>query len=124
VDEVLPPAAFAPDAWWQRIKAAVSDLEAPVWGGSGLALLVGAGPELRPELLARGEPALRGWSAAHPATARALALAAGDPAAGLSRVHPFAAAPLYLRASEAEIKRDLDLTPRAPQNPADPEATP
>ncbi len=114
VDEVAAPAALPPDAWWERIRGLVADLDAPVWGGSGLALLVGAGPSLRAEFAARGVPAVRGWSAGHPATARALALAAGDPRTGLAGTHPFAASPLYLRASEAEIKRQLDLTPRSP----------
>lgn len=113
VEAAAPPAAAPPADWWARVKDA-ADPAAAVWGGSGAALVLGEGPDLRPELRARGEPALRAWSAAHPATARAIALAAGDPAAGLEPVHPFAAVPLYLRASEAEVKRRLDLTPGAP----------
>lgn len=123
---VADPAALPPEAWWSRIRAAVPDLTAPVWGGAGLGLLVGQGPRLRPELAACGQPVLRDWSSGHPATARALALAMADPEAALPAVHPFTAEPLYLRASEAEVKRELDLTPRWPgagsAEPADGEA--
>jgi len=114
VEPVVPPAALAPDAWWERVLAAAAEPAAAVWGGNGVALVVGEGPRLRPGLAARGAPEVRPWSAAHPATARAMALAAGDPTAGLAEVHPFLAVPLYLRASEAEVRRRLDLTPEAP----------
>lgn len=124
VEALAEPAALAPDIWWDTIKSAVGDLEAPVWGGAGLALLVGQGAGLRPELLARGVPIARCWLAAHPATARAVVLAMANPEAELPSVHPFAAVPLYLRASEAEIKRDLDLTPHGPfDRPSAGEAT-
>ncbi len=114
VEAVEPPAARLPDAWWACLSSRLSGGTASVWGGSGVELLVGQGPSLRPGLAARGEPEPRAWSAAHPDTARALALAMGDPTAQLPAVHPFAAVPLYLRASEAEVKRRLDLTPGAP----------
>jgi tRNA threonylcarbamoyladenosine biosynthesis protein TsaB len=114
VEAVEPPAARSPDAWWACLSSRLPGGAASVWGGSGVELLVGQGPSLRPGLAARGEPEPRAWSAAHPDTARALALAMGDPTAQLPAVHPFAAVPLYLRASEAEVKRRLDLTPGAP----------
>lgn len=123
VEPLAAPAALAPAAWWERIQAALAGREEPVWGGGGLGLLVGEGSRLRAGLAERGEPVLRAWSAAHPATARALAVAASAPASPLAAVHPFAAAPLYLRASEAEVKRRLDLTPLAPE-PPDPPAPP
>lgn len=112
VRPVVAPAAGTPDDWWSRVTASVPDPDTPVYGGDGVHLLLGQGSDLRPELLARGEPALRRWSAAHPATARQLALAMGSGA--LAAVHPFAVVPDYLRASDAEVKRDLDLTPRKP----------
>lgn len=123
VEPVAAPAALAPAAWWERIQAALAGRDEPVWGGGGLGLLVGEGSQLRAGLAERGEPVLRAWSAAHPATARALALAASAPASPLAAVHPFAAVPLYLRASEAEVKRRLDLTPLVP-DPPDPPAPP
>jgi hypothetical protein len=38
----------------------------------------------------------------------------GDPAAGLPRIHPFALVPDYMRVSDAEIRKRLDLTPLLP----------
>lgn len=114
VAPLVEPAARGYDAWWARLRDALPDLESPIWCGNGVPLLLGQGAGLRPELRARGEPVDRSWLYAHPATARALALAMGDPAAGLSGSHPFALTPLYLRASDAEVKRGLDLTPAAP----------
>jgi len=123
VRELAAPACLPPDRWWERLGAlvadaaagAAADLEAPVYGGDGVALLVGQGAGLRPELAARGEPAARAWEAAHPATARALALALGDPAMrAAARVSPFALVPGYLRGSDAELKRRVDATPAAP----------
>ncbi len=114
VEAVEPPAARPPDAWWACLDGRLAGGEPSVWGGSGVELLVGQGPSLRPGLAARGQPEPRAWTATHPATARALALAIGDPTAQVPAVHPFAAVPLYLRASEAEVKRRLDLTPGAP----------
>ncbi len=114
VEAVREPAALSPDDWWRRLREAVPDPEAPVYGGEGVALLLGQGAGLRSELRARGTPARRSWLAAHPATARALALAMGDPAAGLPRSDPFALSPLYLRPSDAEVKRGVDLTPGPP----------
>ncbi len=130
VEPVLKPAVLSADAWWERLRSALPNFETPVWGGDGLALLVGQGKMLRPELRSdlrpdllpnqrpdsrkRGIPGLRRWSAAHPATARALALAMGDRAVSLPHVHPFTLKPLYLRASDAEVKRHLDLTPQTP----------
>ena len=57
---------------------------------------------------------MRRWSLAHPRTAAALATAMGDPAAALPRVHPFVLVPQYMRVSDAEIKRRVDLTPDRP----------
>lgn len=114
VEPVLPPAAAAPDAWWDRLAAALPDPGAPVYGGDGAGLLLGQGADLRPPLRGRGAPALRDWSAAHPDTAAALARAMGDSAADLPRVHPFTLVPTYLRVSDAEVKRRVDLTPSTP----------
>ncbi|MFH1843055.1 MAG: tRNA (adenosine(37)-N6)-threonylcarbamoyltransferase complex dimerization subunit type 1 TsaB [bacterium] len=115
VTVLADPAAAPPDRWWERIRTLVDDLDAPVWGGDGVKLLVGQGEQLRPEFHARGLPLQRNWISAHPATARALALAMSDPAVALPEVHPFELTPLYLRVSDAEIKRGLDLTPDRPQ---------
>lgn len=109
VRTVAAPAAGTPDRWWGQVLAEVGDPDRPVYGGEGAALLLGQGPTLRPELAARGEPVLRLWSAAHPATAPATALAV---ARGLvAAADPFAVAPAYLRASDAELNRRLDCTP-------------
>ncbi len=109
-------AGGSPDSWWERITAAVADPEAPVYGGEGAPLLLGQGETLRPQLRGRQEPSLRPWSSAHPRTAEALALAMAGDSPGLPRIHPFALTPLYMRVSDAEIKRHLDLTPEAPVN--------
>ena len=47
----------------QRLRGELADLEAPAFGGDGVALLVGQGEGLRPELAARGLPAARSWTA-------------------------------------------------------------
>jgi tRNA threonylcarbamoyladenosine biosynthesis protein TsaB len=120
VEELLAPACLAPNRWWQRLRGELADLEAPAFGGDGVALLVGQGEGLRPELAARGLPAARSWTAAHPATARVLAIAAAD--ATLRRgaaVSPFALVPRYLRGSDAELKRRLDATPAVPSQDVD-----
>jgi len=112
VREMVPAAAATPDAWWARILAAVPDPDRPAYGGDGTGLLLGQGAGLRPELAGRGEPVRRPWSTAHPATARAMALAMA--AGALPEVHPFTLVPDYMRVSDAEVKRRVDLTPRAP----------
>lgn len=112
VEALAEPAAATPDAWWARAREAVGDPDLPVYGGEGAPLLLGPGDALRPELTARGEPVLRRWSAAHPATARALASAVA--AGRVDAVAAFAALPEYLRASDAELNRHLDCTPRLP----------
>ncbi len=114
VEAVLAPSAATPDRWWQRLTGALPDPGGPVYGGDGAGLLLGQGAQLRPELAARGTPALRDWTTSHPATAPALALAMGDAAAGLPRSHPFTLLPDYLRVSDAEVKRRVDLTPTEP----------
>lgn len=111
------PCALTAAGWWERASALVGDPEAPVYAGSGAAPLLGEGPGLRPELANRGEPRLRSWSAAHPPTAMALALAMASPASRLAPAHPYTLRPLYLRASDAEMLRGLDLTPAAPPRP-------
>ncbi len=114
VRPVAEPAALEPDRWWARILEAVADPELPVYGGDGAELLLGQGAGLRPELANRGEPSLRRWSSAHPATARSLALAMNT--GGLPTAHPFTLVPEYMRVSDAEVKRKLDLTPGAPSD--------
>ena len=115
VEELLPPACLSPDAWWRRLLAAQPDLESPVYGGDGVSLLVQPGGSLRRELGERGQPILRAWQAAHPATAGTLAIALADPVclAG-ARISPFALTPRYLRGSDAELLRHLDATPTTP----------
>lgn len=112
VRPVVEPAALKPDQWWQQVLTAVGDPELPLFGGDGAELLLGQGSTLRPELAGRGKPALRRWSSAHPATARALAVAMNSGC--LPTVHPFSLVPDYLRVSDAEVKRKLDLTPETP----------
>lgn len=112
VEAAAPPRALSYDDWWREVLATVSDPEAPAYAGSGTALLLGEGETLRPELASRGEPVLRAWSAVHPATAAALAAAASRADAVVPAGDPFALTPLYLRASDAEVQRGLDLTPR------------
>ena len=114
VKPVAPPAALKPDQWWDHLLSVVPDPDQPVYGGDGTELLLGQGDQLRSELLGRGEPVLRRWTTAHPATAGALAMAvsAGDP--GLQPVHPFTLVPEYLRGSDAEVKKKVNLTPAVP----------
>lgn len=112
VRPLAEPAAAPPDLWWERLCALLPDVGAAAYGGDGTPLLLGGDRTLRPELRNLGEPRLRPWSAAHPATAAALAVAMG--AGDLPRVHPFTLVPDYLRVSDAEIKRRLDLTPAGP----------
>jgi len=114
VEPVAVPAARKPDPWWEELKALVPDPDRPVYGGDGVELLLGKDDTLRPELVGRGEPVLRRWTATHPATAPALAAAvsAGEP--GLQPVHPFSLVPEYLRGSDAEVKKRLNLTPEVP----------
>jgi len=112
VREVVSAGAAAPDTWWARILAAVPDPDTPAYGGDGTGLLLGYGSDLRPELAGRGEPVLRPWSSAHPATARSMALATA--AGALPEVHPFTLVPEYMRVSDAEVKKKVDLTPHVP----------
>ena len=111
VEVVAPPASLPMDAWWERVLEMAPDPEAPVYADSGTSLLLGAGETLRPELRARGDATLRCWSAAHPATAKALAWVVASGQAPFAPVHPFTLTPSYLRVSDAEVKRGLDLTP-------------
>jgi tRNA threonylcarbamoyladenosine biosynthesis protein TsaB len=115
VEDLVPPACLEPDACWRRLSRAEQDLESSVFGGDGVALLVQPGGALRPELAGRGLPVRRAWQAAHPATARILAVALADPVFRASAsISPFALTPRYLRGSDAEILRSVDATPRAP----------
>ena len=125
VTPVADPACLGYDAWWDRVQATVPDVQAPVFGGSGVALLVGQGDALRAELRGLAAPVVRAWTAAHPATARALAVALADPALReAAAVHPFALVPRYLRASDAEVLRAVDLTPERPSDAIDIHAAP
>ena len=120
VQEVAAPACLSPDRWWARLVDLLDDVDAPAYGGEGVALLVGHGADLRPELAARGLPAARSFVAAHPATARVLAVATGDAdMLAEATVSPFALVPQYLRGSDAEVKRRLDATPGAPSADVD-----
>ena len=119
VEAVDAPAAKPIDDWWQQIMETVSDPELPTYAGSGVALLLGEGESLRPELSSVGETILRGWSTSHPSTAKALAWAVANGEPLLEPVHPFTLVPSYLRASDAEVKRGLDLTPRKPDEGLD-----
>jgi len=112
VTPVVAPAARTPDRWWEAVTATVPDVNTPLYGGDGTGLLLGQGATLRPELALGGAPVLRRWSTAQPATAAALAVALGT--ANLARIHPFALVPEYMRVSDAEVKRHLDLTPATP----------
>jgi len=112
VTAVATPAVRKPDQWWSVIQDEVTDPNTPLYGGDGTSLLLGQGASLRPELAGSGEPVLRRWSSAHPATAAALAVALGT--AGMPTTHPFALVPQYMRVSDAEVKRRLDLTPTTP----------
>lgn len=115
VEAMAAPAAATPDIWWSRVTVSLDDPDEAVYGGDGAALLLGQGDDLRPELRERGTPTLRRWSASHPATAAALALAMGVPGA-LPRIHPFTLVPDYMRVSDAEVKRGVDLTPSDPSS--------
>jgi len=112
VEAVLPPAPRRPDDFWRDLVAAVPSPEAAAYAGSGVSLLLGEGAELRAELRETGAPNLRPWESAHPATARALAWALSRAPSRFADVHPFALTPAYLRVSDAEVQRGLDLTPR------------
>ena len=114
VETLAAPEALPADAWWSKVKDLVPDLEQPVFGGDGTTLLLGQGDDLRQELRSLGEPRLRRWSAGHPATAPALAVAVSDASPLLEEVHPFTLIPRYLRGSDAEVKRQLNLTPEVP----------
>ncbi len=114
VRPLAEPTVDTPDRWWARIREMLDDVEAPVYAGDGTNLLLGQGDDLRPELLGRGQPVLRRWSSAHPATASALAVAMGSTEADLPRIHPFSLVPQYLRVSDAEVNRRVDLTPNSP----------
>ncbi len=122
VEMVSEPAPRRPDDWWADLVRTLPDVAAPVYAGHGAALLLGEGEGLRPELRETGAPRLRAWSAAHPATARALAWAVTRAPGGFEPVHPFALVPSYLRVSDAEVQRGLDLTPRRPTAPPGEEA--
>lgn len=111
-EPLAAPAAATPDRWWSALVEATGDPEAPVYGGEGAGLLLGQGEALRPELRALGAPRLRAWTSAHPATARDLALAVARDE--LAPVDPFRLVPAYLRASDAELNRNLDCTPLVP----------
>ncbi len=114
VEEVAGPQPMSADDWWEKILGLLPAPETAVFGGDGTTLLLGQGEELRPELVAIGEPRLRLWSAAHPPTARTLACAMGLAPEQLKPTHPFLLVPNYLRRSDAELNRNLDLTPRKP----------
>ncbi len=116
IGTLVEGAAGKPDQWWERVVAAVEDPEEPVYGGEGTPLLLGQGRTLRPQLRAVGQPRLRAWTSAHPRTAEAMVLAMGQGDEVLPRIHPFSLTPRYLRVSDAEIKRKIDLTPLAPRD--------
>ncbi len=116
VEELAGPEALPADEWWQKILQVLPHCEAPVYGGDGTAILLGQGDDLRSELAGVGQPKLRPWSAAHPATARTLACAMGLAPEQLPPIHPFELIPEYLRRSDAELNRNLDLTPSRPSD--------
>ncbi len=120
VEEVLPPAPRRPDDWWRELVAAVPSPESLVYAGNGVSLLLGEGPGLRAELQETGSLSRRPWDSTHPATARAVAWAISHGRSRFVAVHPFALTPAYLRVSDAEVKRGLDLTPRTPRGVAPP----
>lgn len=116
-DWVVPladPAALTADRWWDRLVRTDAALDQVVIGGDGTTLLLGQGPQLRKELLNRGEPVLRSWTTAHPATAPVLAQAVSRIGSLLQPDPLFTVVPLYLRGSDAELKKNLDLTPIRP----------
>jgi len=116
VEPVLPDAADRPDAWWARLAALGDEALTAACGGDGAPLLLGQGSELRPELRETDAPSLRPWSSSHPDTAAVLAAAVSAGKDLVPRIHPFALLPTYLRVSDAEVKRRVDLTPRAPDD--------
>ncbi len=115
VAEVAAPELLSVDDWWQKILGLLPDPDTPAYGGEGTTLLLGQGDDLRPELSGKGTPQLRPWSPSHPPTARTLACAMGLAPEQLPTVHPFQLIPDYLRKSDAELNRGLDLTPETPQ---------
>jgi len=116
VEKVSPPEPMAADDWWQKILTVLPDPEVAVYGGDGTPILLGQGDDLRAELAGTGEPRVRPWTAAHPATARTLACAMTLAADLLPETHPFLLVPQYLRRSDAELNRNLDLTPSKPSD--------
>ncbi len=116
LQELAAPQAFSGNDWWEKILNILPDCDAPVYGGDGTAILLGEGDSLRPELVSAGLPKLRHWTAAHPATARTLACAMFLAKDQLPEVHPFQLVPQYLRRSDAELNKNLDLTPRRPSD--------
>ncbi len=59
--------------WWARLTDLLDDVEAPRTPATARDLLLGEGETLRPALRDHGQPVLRRWSSAHPATGPALA---------------------------------------------------
>jgi tRNA threonylcarbamoyladenosine biosynthesis protein TsaB len=114
VTEIVEQKAASYQSWWKTLLETVNSPLDPVIAGNGTLLLVGESEELRPELQT-GKPELRNWNSAQPATARALAIAVSIENSPIEKVHPFTLAPLYLRASDAEVKKGVDLTPEAPE---------
>lgn len=109
----LEERAEKPDRWWASLLESGHAVDSMSFGGDGAGLLLGQGKKLRPELIGRGTPVLRSWSSVHPATAPGMALAMG--AGALTAADPFALVPEYLRVSDAEVKRRVDLTPTSPE---------
>jgi len=116
LEQIVGPEALPADQWWQKLLEVLPNCDAPIYGGDGTALLLGEGENLRPELASVGQPKLRHWTAAHPATARTLACAMGLAPEQLPSIHPFELVPRYLRRSDAELNRGLDLTPSEPSD--------
>ncbi len=116
LEELAGPEALPADDWWQKILDVLPDCEAAVYGGDGTSLLLGQGDDLRCELARVGQPKLRHWTVAHPATARTLACAMYLAPDQLPSIHPFDLIPQYLRRSDAELNRSLDLTPSQPSD--------
>jgi len=114
VEEVAGPEPMLSDLWWEKILTTLPDPEVAVYGGDGTPVLLGQGDDLRPELAGTGTPRLRPWTAAHPPTARTLAKAMALAPQQLPPTHPFLLVPQYLRRSDAELNKDVDLTPRKP----------
>ncbi len=116
VEKIADPEPMLADLWWEKILTLLPDPEVAVYGGDGTAVLLGQGDDLRPELAGTGKPRLRPWTAAHPPTARTLACAMGVASEQLPTTHPFLLVPQYLRASDAELNKNMDLTPRTPSD--------